>query len=111
MLVTTCFSKAGHSWLPKTLACTEVVLFYPFQDIIFKEWKLVRTTRAKSTSTTRSGCSPAHCFHSPAGIDADLGNKTSTGPTNQVGESERSSNKLQYIRAEGLVKHQLQQEM
>lgn len=49
-------------------------------------------------------CSGVHCFHSPSGIDADLGNRTSTGPTNHVGESLKSSNNPQNIRVEGLVK-------
>lgn len=51
--VATCFSTAGCSWFPKTLARTEAVLFHPFQDLIFKEWELVRTTHAKSIPTTR----------------------------------------------------------
>lgn len=49
----TCFSRAGCSWFPKTLARTKAVLFHPFLDFIFKEQELVRTTHAKSIPTTR----------------------------------------------------------
>lgn len=51
--VAICFSRAGCSWFPKTLAHAKAVLFYLFQDFIFKEWELVRTTYAKSIPTTR----------------------------------------------------------
>lgn len=48
-------------------------------------------------------CSQVHCFHSPSGINTDLGNRTSTGPTNQGGVRSHQTH-LKNILVEGLVK-------
>lgn len=50
-------------------------------------------------------CSQVHCFHSSSGIDTDtdLGNRTSTGPTNQGGVRSHQTH-LKNILVESLVK-------